>query len=271
LIVTTTPVYAEHILSQLIQNEVLFPYTMTIKELGMLKNEQVMFDAAREWLGKHPARKTFYVLDPETGREKYIAPILYWAGGGSQHQAPAVSPDGYAYLNYVNFYSGGSGWIFCGRMKLDTGQVEPLIDIEVTKLPEENAYFSLQIQDFLNVDWRERQKGVWPIMGDFPVSDQPWTVSLAGETPFYHHWAYGFYRYDAGRRRLAPMPDRNSGNFANEREWLKQQFADKPRTRGFLNIHHVTSAPAVSGGWIYFTEDNIIKAIRCGDGKEAVQ
>ena len=121
-----------------------------------------------EWFSSHPDHKTLLVLDAETGREKFVMPIITVNGGSCIGPPPAVSPDGWAYTAYANIWLRASGWAFFGRLNLKTGKVEPLItDRYAPKLAHRNEWH-----------WQPKsgttfgRSSTWD--GGFSVIDQSW-------------------------------------------------------------------------------------------------
>jgi outer membrane protein assembly factor BamB len=177
VILTTQLVYGCHHTQQLIQDAVMNPFNERTKNDPALKDEGT-FPLLVEWFKAHPHHKTLLVLDAETGREKFVTPIITVNGGSCTGPPPAVTPDGWAYTVYANIWLRASGWAFFGRLKLQTGRMQPLItDRYAPKLQHPESWH-----------WQPRKShqfartSTWD--GGFSVIDQSWGVSVGGDIAF---------------------------------------------------------------------------------------
>jgi hypothetical protein len=86
----------------------------------------------RKRLAEEPAYQTFFVLDGQTGKLKFVAPIVYaesMNGGGSP---PVVTPDGRVIVKYSALlksrYGQYSPFLNVGYLDTATGDITPLMD-----------------------------------------------------------------------------------------------------------------------------------------------
>ena len=88
------------------------------------------FPGVAQWFTNNPIHRTHFVLDPNTGAEKFVVPVVPASAGGSIAPPPAVRPDNqWAYTHYTNvFMGGGSEEAFLGRFNLVTGEMDALLD-----------------------------------------------------------------------------------------------------------------------------------------------
>jgi len=86
----------------------------------------------RRRLAEEPTFQTFFVLDPATGKQKFVAPIVY-AESMNGPAAPAiVAPDGKAIVKYQvllrSRYGHYSPFLNVGYLDTATGQIAPIMD-----------------------------------------------------------------------------------------------------------------------------------------------
>lgn len=140
------------------------------------------FPGVAQWFANNPIHRTHFVLDPNSGAEKFVVPVVPASGGGSIAPPPVVRPDNqWAYTHYTNvFMGGGSEEAFLGRFNLVTGQMDALLD-----------NFYIGPGGFSGSPGHEPPVGVtWPIpapsdyRGGFLVQDHTYPVSIAGNILF---------------------------------------------------------------------------------------
>jgi outer membrane protein assembly factor BamB len=101
----------------------------------LLKDPQTysrQIDYLRKRLAAEPAYQTFFVLDPQTGKPRFVTPIVYaesMNGGGS----PAiVAPDGRVIVKYSALlksrYGQYSPFLNAGYLDTQTGDITPVMD-----------------------------------------------------------------------------------------------------------------------------------------------
>ena len=88
--------------------------------------------AIRQFLTDHPEYQTWYALDVDTGRPRYLVPIL-WSGGSGHVGAPPVVRDGDHVIGYIrSYYSNydlcNSWYLFggFGQLEVSTGNLSIL-------------------------------------------------------------------------------------------------------------------------------------------------
>jgi hypothetical protein len=177
ILLTSQLAYACHPTQHMIQNAIMDPYNQAHKDDPVLGDHET-FTPLQEWFTSHPHHKTLLVLDAETGREKFVAPIITVNGGSCVGPMPAVDPDGWAYTVYGNIQLAASGWAFFGRYNLKTGVMEPLI----------TDRYAPKLQNPRQWHWQPKagmafgRTSTWD--GGFSVIDQSWGVSLGGDMAF---------------------------------------------------------------------------------------
>ncbi|MBI2929979.1 MAG: PQQ-like beta-propeller repeat protein [Verrucomicrobia bacterium] len=93
---------------------------------------QAQLDYIRRRLTEEPAWQTFFVLDPETGRQKFVAPIVYSESMNGPGAPPLVAPDGRVIVKYQALlrsrYEHYSPFLNVGCLDTATGHITPLLD-----------------------------------------------------------------------------------------------------------------------------------------------
>jgi len=161
-----------------IQQEVMAPFIEAHKNDTVLVEDEV-FPALAKRFQERPDEQTTFVLDPATGRQKFIVPLVAVEGGGSTAVPPAVDPQGWAYFVYANIHLGASGNAFFGRLNLETGRMQPLL--------VDRYAGPAQLQGFPGHKPKgggEFTRGKGDFYGGFCVMDQAWGVSMGGEIAF---------------------------------------------------------------------------------------
>jgi hypothetical protein len=259
IVLTTQVVFACHHIQQMIQNAVLNPYNEQHKDDPVLRDHET-FPLLVEWFRSHPDHKTLLVLDAETGKEKFITPIITVNGGSCIGPPPAVSPDGWAYTVYANIWLRASGWALFGRLNLKTGEVEPLItDRYAPKFAHRN-------------EWHWQPKGgttfgrssTWD--GGFSVIDQSWGFSIGGD--------YAYPVRDPGWPGNPPYNNYYRIS-THEDRYLLEDWQSMRNHMGELNLgtvgggqmHNTCSPVAISGNQLFHkTSRSVIFAYQ-GSGK----
>ena len=259
IVLTTQAVFACHQIQQMIQNAVLNPYNEGHKDDPVLRDHET-FPLLVEWFKSHPDHKTLLVLDAETGREKFVMPIITVNGGSCIGPPAAVSPDGWAYTAYANIWLRASGWAFFGRFNLKTGKVEPLItDRYAPKLAHRNEWH-----------WQPKsgttfgRSSTWD--GGFSVIDQSWGCSIGGD--------YAYAVRDPGWPGNPPYSNYYRISTREDR-YLLEDWQSMRSQMGELNLgtigggqmHNTCSPVAISGTQLFHkTSRSVIFAYQ-GSGK----
>ncbi len=177
VIATSQLAFTGHGTQEQIMRGVMTPFNERHAKDPVLVEDEV-FPELVKWYETHPHHKTFHVLDAETGRVKFIAPIIGVNGGSCITPPPAVSPDGWAYTVYANIWLRASGWAFFGRLRLKDGKFEPLItDRYAPKLAFPDQWHA---QPKAGSQFGNRSV----FDGGFNVSDQSWGQCLGGDRAF---------------------------------------------------------------------------------------
>ncbi|MGE5608026.1 MAG: PQQ-binding-like beta-propeller repeat protein [Bacillota bacterium] len=93
---------------------------------------QKQLDYLRKRLIDQPAYQTFFVLDPTTGKQKFIAPIVYTESMNGPGAPPLVTPDGKVIVKYSALlrsrYEHYSPFLNVGYLDPHTGHITPIMD-----------------------------------------------------------------------------------------------------------------------------------------------
>ena len=93
---------------------------------------QRQLDYLRKRLTNEPALQTFFVLDPDTGRQKFVAPIVYAESMNGPASPPIVTPDGKVIVKYNALlrsrYEHYSPFLNVGYLDTTTGHITPVMD-----------------------------------------------------------------------------------------------------------------------------------------------
>lgn len=86
----------------------------------------------RRRLSEEPAYQTFFVLDPESGRQKFVTPIIYGESMNGTGAPPVVTPGGKVLVKYRvllrSRYQHYSPFLNVGYLDTETGHVTPIMD-----------------------------------------------------------------------------------------------------------------------------------------------
>jgi hypothetical protein len=86
----------------------------------------------RKRLTEQPAYQTFFVLDPNTGRQKFVAPIVYAESMNGTGAPPIVAPDGKVIVKFQALlrsrYEHYSPFLNVGYLDTSTGHITPIMD-----------------------------------------------------------------------------------------------------------------------------------------------
>lgn len=89
-------------------------------------------DYLRKRLTEQPAYQTFFVLDPETGRQKFVTPIVYAESMNGTGAPPIVTPEGKVIVKYQvllrSRYEHYSPFLNVGYLDTSTGDITPIMD-----------------------------------------------------------------------------------------------------------------------------------------------
>jgi hypothetical protein len=86
----------------------------------------------RKHLTENPALQTFFVLDPQTGKQKFVAPIVYAESMNGPASPPLVTPDDKVIVKYNALlrsrYEHYSPFLNVGYLDTATGHITPVMD-----------------------------------------------------------------------------------------------------------------------------------------------
>jgi hypothetical protein len=86
----------------------------------------------RKRLSEQPAYQTFFVLDPNTGKQKFIAPIVYAESMNGTGAPPIVTTDGKVIVKFQALlrsrYEHYSPFLNVGYLDTSTGHITPIMD-----------------------------------------------------------------------------------------------------------------------------------------------
>ena len=86
----------------------------------------------RKRLTEQPAYQTFFVLDPKTGKQKFVAPIVYAESMNGTGAPPVVTPDGKVVVKFQALlrsrYEHYSPFLNVGYLDTSTGHITPIMD-----------------------------------------------------------------------------------------------------------------------------------------------
>jgi hypothetical protein len=89
-------------------------------------------DYLRKRLTDEPALQTFFVLDPKTGKAKFVTPIVYAESLNGPAMPPLVTPDGKVIVKYNALlrsrYEHYSPFLNVGYLDTTTGHIAPIMD-----------------------------------------------------------------------------------------------------------------------------------------------
>jgi hypothetical protein len=93
---------------------------------------QKQLDYLRKRLTEEPALQTFFVLDSETGNQKFVAPIVYAESMNGPGSPPVVTPEGKVIVKYGALlrsrYEHYSPFLNVGYLDTASGHVTPVMD-----------------------------------------------------------------------------------------------------------------------------------------------
>ena len=95
-------------------------------------NTKAQLEYLRKRLADQPALQTFFVLDPATGRQKFVAPMVYAESMNGTCAPPLVTPDGKVIVKFQALlrsrYEHYSPFLNVGRLDTSTGHITPIMD-----------------------------------------------------------------------------------------------------------------------------------------------
>ncbi len=102
------------------------------RQLEKPETYRAQLDYLRRRLSAEPAYQTFFVLDPETGRQRYVAPIVASESMNGPGAPPVVTADGRVIVKYQALlrsrYEHYSPFLNVGYLDPASGHITPLMD-----------------------------------------------------------------------------------------------------------------------------------------------
>jgi hypothetical protein len=96
------------------------------------KTYDSQLDYLRKRLTNQPAYQTFFVLDPATGKPKFVVPIVYAESMNGTQSPPLVTPDGKVIIKFQALlrsrYEHYSPFLNVGYLDTATGRITPIMD-----------------------------------------------------------------------------------------------------------------------------------------------
>jgi outer membrane protein assembly factor BamB len=96
------------------------------------KTYDKQLDYLRKRLTDEPADQTFFVLDPATGKQKFVTPVVYAESMNGTGSPPVVTPDGKVIVKYSALlrsrYEHYSPFLNVGSLDTATGRIAPVMD-----------------------------------------------------------------------------------------------------------------------------------------------
>lgn len=93
---------------------------------------RAQLDYLRRRLEEQPAYQTFFVFDPDSGRQRFVAPIVYSESMNGPGAPALVTPDGKVVVKYQALlrsrYEHYSPFLNVGYLDTATGHIEPIMD-----------------------------------------------------------------------------------------------------------------------------------------------
>ena len=93
---------------------------------------EAQLDYIRKRLSDEPAYQTFFVLDAGTGKQKFVAPIVYAESMNGTGAPPVVTPDGKVIVKFRALlrsrYEHYSPFLNVGYLDTSTGHITPIMD-----------------------------------------------------------------------------------------------------------------------------------------------
>jgi len=93
---------------------------------------EAQLDYIRKRLTEEPAYQTFFVLDAGTGKQKFVAPIVYAESMNGTGAPPVVTPDGKVIVKFRALlrsrYEHYSPFLNVGYLDTSTGHITPIMD-----------------------------------------------------------------------------------------------------------------------------------------------
>jgi len=93
---------------------------------------EAQLDYIRKCFSEQPAYQTFFVLDAGTGKQKFVAPIVYAESMNGTGAPPLVTPDGKVIVKFRALlrsrYEHYSPFLNVGYLNTSTGHITPIMD-----------------------------------------------------------------------------------------------------------------------------------------------
>ncbi len=93
---------------------------------------EAQLDFLRQRLTAEPIYQTFFILDPNSGRQKFVAPIVYGESMNGTGAPPVVTPDGKVIVKFRALlrsrYEHYSPFLNVGYLDTATGHITPIMD-----------------------------------------------------------------------------------------------------------------------------------------------
>ncbi|MCX8037899.1 MAG: PQQ-binding-like beta-propeller repeat protein [Candidatus Sumerlaeia bacterium] len=105
---------------------------MNFEQLAKPETYPRQMDYLRKRLADVPAMQTFFALDPQTGRQKFVAPIVYGESMNGPGEPARVAPDGKVIVKYQALlrsrYEHYSPFLNVGYLDTKTGDITAIMD-----------------------------------------------------------------------------------------------------------------------------------------------
>jgi hypothetical protein len=102
------------------------------KKLAEPGTYEAQLDYIRKRLADEPIYQTFFVLDPNTGRQKFVTPIVYAESMNGTGAPPVVTPNGKVIVKFQALlrsrYEHYSPFLNVGYLDTATGDITPIMD-----------------------------------------------------------------------------------------------------------------------------------------------
>ena len=112
------------------ENEQLRRENFELMEKPDIYTRQLQYILKR--LTEQPVYQTFFVLNPDTGKQKFVAPIIYAESMNGTGAPPLVTPDGKVVVKYRvllrSRYQHYSPFLNVGYLDTSTGHITPIMD-----------------------------------------------------------------------------------------------------------------------------------------------
>jgi len=199
-----------------------------------------------EYLRKHPARRTLFVLDRATGKQAEVAPILWWGNPSGNRYPPAVGPDGIGYTNTPWLWSPDFPKGRIAAWKPGTAMLLPIPDLRggLDSNDEPEAY-SIIGSEYLYMNHDSDKMGAVYRLGGGTASAWDFADLLRAFPGYCDNWK-----------------DRKYGN---------GNFADPARKGGQPGTHGNQNPPVPLKGRVFFHRSNAVMCFGPGGPARAAR